>query len=236
MIDTPVLLIFAVLLIVFAFIPPHARAQENAGQETLAAVVLAPAVETGPPGAADSELRIEAEEPLTLPELAARIAAATGRTLEIEERPSRTGARSSLPVIPPQPVSWNGPLAGLLDLAATTHRYRWEWRGGVIVFYRYWDAEFAAATEPGPEVRQARWAILTSETPTLSAVLGTWADEAGWTLAWSAPQDYAIRADAVIEGTFLGAVDSLLADPATASTLVATAYEANRHLVIEAAP
>ena len=155
-IDNPVFRAIAIALIAIAgaVVPPCAQAEEDAGHDTLAAVVLAPELEPGPPGAAEALIRVEAAEPLTLPELAARIAAATGHAVEIEERPSRTGVRSSLPDVPPQAVFWNGPLAGLLDLAATTHRYRWQWLAGRIVFYRYWDAEFASATEPAP--RSAR--------------------------------------------------------------------------------
>lgn len=42
-------------------------------------------------------------------------------------------------------------------------------------------------------------------------------------------------ANARFTGDFLEAVDSLLADPATRRTLVATAFAVNRHLVIEEA-
>ncbi len=212
-----------------------AQGQEDALPMPLAAVVLAPQAEPGPPGAAEAEIRIDAAEPLTLPELAVRIAAAGGHAVEIEERPSRTGEQASLPAVTPRRVTWSGPLAGLLDLAAAAYRYRWEWRGEAVVFYRYWDAEFASSTEPGPEARQVRWVIDIAEEPTLRAVLDRWAGEAGWSLAWKAPHDYRLGADAVIEGPFLSAVDSLLADPATASTLTATAYRANRQLVIEEA-
>ena len=228
----------AVVILVIA--SGGALASENedrkAEGERLAAVVLAPEVAQGPPGAADAPVAIRASTPITLPELAARIAVATGHGIEIEERPSRTGVRSSLLAVPPQAVSWDGPLAGLLDLAAATYRYRWEWRGGGIVFYRYWDQEFAAANEPGPEARQARWVIDTAREATLAEVLERWAGEAGWSLVWRASNDYSLGADAVFEGSFLGAVDALLADPVTHATLTATAYRANRRLVIEEAP
>ena len=48
-------------------------------------------------------------------------------------------------------------------------------------------------------------------------------------------RSYRIGADASFEGGFLDAVDLLLAGPATRRSLVALAYEPNRHLVIEAA-
>ena len=210
----------------------------NAGTqgERLAGVVLAPEVEQGPPGAGATPVAIQAETPITLPELAARIEASTGIPVEIEERPSRTGVSFALPAALSQSVTYTGPLGPFLDQAAASRRYRWEWRNGAIILYRFWDQEFAASTEPGPEERQVRWIIDTSRDASLTEVLERWSGEAGWSLVWSADTDYRLGADAVFEGSFLGAVDALLADPVTHATLTATAYQANRRLVIEEAP
>ncbi len=204
--------------------------------DTLLAVVLAPDVEPGPPGAADAPIVLDVEEPVTLPALAARIEAATGRPVEIEERPARS-TDGSHPLQTPLPaaVSHEGTLGELLDLAAARFRYRWEWRGQGIVFYRYWDAEFAAAIAPRPP-EEASWEIDLGEHASLRAVLESWAGDAGWALTWAAGHDYSLAADARFTGTFLAAVDSVLADPATRGTLTATAYEANRQLVIEEVP
>ena len=204
--------------------------------DTVLAVVLAPDLDPGPPGAAEAPIAMEAPMPITLPDLAARIEAVTGRSIEIEDRPARSlGGTWPLVTPPPAPVSYDGTLAGLLDLAAAQFRYRWEWRGQAIVFYRYWDAEFAANTAP-PSPEEAAWEIDVAEHASLRAVFESWADDAGWALTWAVPRDYSLAADARFTGTFLSAVDSVLTDPATRGTLTATAYEANRQLVIEEVP
>lgn len=217
----------------------HAQDAEvltEAEHDTVLAVVLAPDIDPGPPGAAEAAIALDAPEPITLPELAARIEAATGRVIEIEERPARSlGGTFPLVTPPPVPVSYEGTLAGLLDHVAAQFRYRWEWRGQAIVFYRYWDAEFTAATVPLPPV-EASWEIDLDEHASLKAVFESWAGEAGWALTWAAARDYSLAADARFTGTFLGAVDRVLADPATRGTLTATAYETNRQLVIEEVP
>ena len=135
----------------------------------------------------------------------------------------------------PQAIAWDGSATALFDLVAGRHGYRWEWRGQAVVFYRYWDAEFLAAVTRPPPRHRAFWEIDRDRHPTLKAVFESWAGDAGWTLAWTADADFALGADAVFEGSFLGAVDAVLADPATAARLVATAYRANRQLVIEEA-
>ena len=218
-----------------------AHSQENevltvADRDTVLAVVLAPDRDPGPPGAGEAPIVMDVPEPITLPDLAARLEAATGRPVEIEERPARS-SDGTWPLVtpPPVPVSYEGTLGGLLDLVAAQFRYRWEWRGQAIVFYRYWDAEFAANTAP-PAPEEATWEIVRSEHGSLRAVFESWAGDAGWVLTWAANHDYSLAADARFTGTFLGAVDSVLADPATRGTLIATAYEANRQLVIEEVP
>ena len=230
-------------LVLLAFLAGAPLAQENevlapAERDAMGAVVLAPVVAPGPPGAAQSPVAIAVAEPLALPELAARIALLTGRGVEIEERPARSlDPVDSLEAPPPAPFEYGGTLAGLLDLVAARYRYRWEWRGRHVVFFRYWDAEFAAATRPLPlSLGAAVWEIDLDRHQTLRAVLESWANEAGWSLTWSADRDYALGADARFPGTFLAAVDGVLADPATSGTLVATAYRTNRHLVIAEVP
>ena len=231
-------------IIAFSFMPPYARAQEDpvdddigtvTQSERLAAVVLAPDVDPGPPGADEHMTALAATEPLTLAEAAARLEALTRLAVEIEERPSRTGIAH--PLAEPEPVRFDleGSLVEIVDRLAALYGHRWEWRDTTIVFFRYWDAEFAASTSPVPDVRQARWVIDTDRDATLAEVLARWAGEAGWSLVWSAGADYSLGADAVFEGSFLGAVDALLADPATHATLTATAYQANHRLVIEEA-
>ena len=229
-------------MIIFAAWPPYARGQEATGDigmatesERLAAVVLAPDVDPGPPGADEHMTALVATEPLTLAEAAARLEAHTFIAVEIEERPSRTG--TAHPLAEPEPARFDlsGSLVEIVDRLAALYRHRWEWRDTTIVFYRYWDAEFALATAPSPDVRQARWEIDTDRDATLAEVLARWAGEAGWSLVWSAGTDYRLGADAVFEGSFLGAVDALLADPATHAVLTATAYQANRRLVVEEA-
>ena len=232
----------ALMVTGIAFTPPHARAQEDAAEagtvtesERLAAVVLAPDVDPGPPGADEHMTALAAPEPLTLAEAAARLEALTLLAVEVEDRPSRTGIHLTLAEPPPQRFDIEGSLVEIVDRLAALYGYRWEWRDATIVLYRYWDAEFALSVLPAPEIRQARWIIDTDREATLAEVLERWAGEAGWSLVWSAETDYRLGADAVFEGSFLGAVDALLADPVTHATLTATAYRANRQLVIEEA-
>ena len=121
------------------------------------------------------------------------------------------------------------------------------WAEGGIVFYRYHDVEQrmpgmmratpgsqgAAVGHGGDEA--AVWRIDRERHATLRAVLEDWGARAGWSVVWAPRRDYAVRADAAFEGGFLDAVDGLLAAPATRRSLVALAYEPNRHLVIEPA-
>lgn len=243
MIDNRFVLAIPIALIALAAWPPYALAQEAATEDavivtgeadTLAAVVLAPDSDPGPPGAAGEIVFVDTGEALALPELSSRPEAATGRRIVIEERPSRTGATAVLQTAPPQAIEWDGAVTGLFDHVAARHGYRWEWRGEAVVFYRYWDDEFAGIVPPA-SVHRAFWEIDRARHPTLKVVLESWAGEAGWTLSWTAQADFALGADARFESSFLGAVDAVLADPATSARLVATAYEANRQLVIEEA-
>ncbi len=206
---------------------------ESAAQ--IAGVVLGPETDPGPPGSADHMMALVATAPLTIAEAAARLAAATHIPVIVEERPSRTGVTETLPEPAPQRFDLEGSLVDILDSLAALYRHRWEWRAVTIVFYRYWDLEFAGTTAPRPQPRQTRWIVDTDVEATLAETLDRWATEADWSLVWSAHHDYSLGADAVFEGSFLGAVDALLADPVTQATLTAVAYPANRRLVIEEA-
>ncbi len=207
-------------------------AMEGAAGEALTSVLeatqLGPAVEAGPPRAGDEVVAFAAARPLAFGDLAGRIARAIGREVVVEERPARSaGSAMALPPAPPLALVHEGPLGDLLDRVAAESGYRWTWRGRDIVFYRYWDREWHLP--PGA------WDVDRSRHRTLKGVLEAWAGEAGWSLDWKAGHDYAPAADARFQGSFLEAVDALLADPATRRTLVATAFEANRHLVVEEA-
>ena len=232
---TPVAALVSATLIATSVCAQEPDVLATAGTDTLAAVVLAPVADPGPPGAASEIVFVDEVEALTLPETAARLEAATGRSIVIEERPSRTGITAVLETAAPQAVTWDGSATGLFDHVASRHGYRWEWRGEAVVFYRYWDAEFASTATRRQPPRRTFWEIDRTAHATLRAVLESWAGEAGWSLAWTSEDDFALGADAVFEGSFLGAVDAVLADPATATRLVATAYQANRQLVIEEA-
>ena len=95
----------------------------------------------------------------------------------------------------------------------------------------------AAASNRGasPDQGVPLWIVDPARHGTLRAVLQDWGADAGWSVVWTPRRDYAVRADAAFEGGFLDAVDRLLAAPATRRSLVALAYEPNRHLVIEPA-
>ena len=203
----------------------------------LAATELAPSGLPLPGELAAKEVALDLAEPAPLPAIAKRIAALAGAPVEIEERPSRiAGGEAALPDPPALRLAFAGPLPGLLDAAAARSGYDWEWRDGAIVFYRHRDFEqrgprSRADAEPGP--RAGSWIVVRKLHPTLRDVLESWAARAGWSVIWKPARAYAVGADAAFDGRFLEAVDLLLSAPATRRSLVATAYEANRHLVIE---
>ena len=203
----------------------------------LAATELAPSGLPLPGELAAKEVALDLAEPAPLPAIAKRIAALAGAPVEIEERPSRiAGGEATLPDPPALRLAFAGPLPGLLDAAAARSGYDWEWRDGAIVFYRHRDFEQRAPqprleAEPGP--RAGSWIVVRKLHPTLRDVLESWAARAGWSVIWKPARAYAVGADAAFDGRFLEAVDLLLSAPATRRSLVATAYEANRHLVIE---
>lgn len=205
----------------------------DTGPAALAAAQLGPDVPAAPPGGSGVTVSLDHPEPVGLDDVAARIAAASGYAVVIEERPARSpGGAAVLDPAPPLRLDFEGRLVDLLDRIAAESGYRWSWRNRAIVLYRYWDEEWLAATADRPP---GSWEVDRGRHDGLKDVLEAWASAAGWTLDWKAGHDYRLGADARFAGGFLEAVDSLLADPATRRTLVATAFAANRHLVIEEA-
>lgn len=104
-----------------------------------------PQVLTGKP----LDLQIEGELPF--PALAARIGEAAGLGVEVEERQGRlAGGGAQLPDPGELELGGEKTLGAILDDVAKRAGYAWEWMGGKIVFYRYWDkswpvpASFAA--------------------------------------------------------------------------------------------
>lgn len=202
----------------------------------LASTQLGPDIAAGPPGSDTATISLSHPAPVGLDDLAPRIAAASGYALVIEERPARSpGGAAVLDPAPPLHLDFEGRLVDLLDHIAVASGYRWRWRNREIVFYRYWDREWQTATAPPASSPPDAWEVDRDRHDGLQEVLEAWASAAGWTLDWKAGHDYRLGADARFTGDFLEAVDSLLADPATRRTLVATAFAVNRHLVIEEA-
>ena len=215
------------------------------GGALLPATELAPARTALPEAIAARDLVFEQRDPVSLPAALRRLSSLSGIATAIEERPARiAGGMAILPDAPPIRLVWRGALAGLLDRLAALSGYDWSWRGGTVVFYRYWDIEQrAAAAGSADRVDEAAaddsWIVEAGAHKTLRGVLESWARQAGWTLVWNSARDYAVgsspeQADnAVFRGGFLEAVDQLLAGDTTRRTLSALAYKANRHLVIE---
>ena len=221
---------------------------ELSGTPMLAASELAPVRTPLPSSLAVRAVAIDEREPLDLAAVAGRIATLAGVPIEVEERPARVaGGAVVLPEPPAIALAFEGSLPGLLNLVAERTGYEWAWIDGAVVFYRYHDVEQRspgtewatrgarqAAANPGGSAA-AVWHVDRERHGTLRAVLQDWGVRGGWSVIWTARRDYAVRADAVFEGGFLDAVDSLLAAPATRRSLVAFAHEPNRHLVIQPA-
>ena len=203
----------------------------------LAATELAPSGPPLPEELATKEVALELAEPVSFSSAIARIAALAGVRVEVEERPARVAGGEAAPSDPPAlRLAFAGPLPGLLDAAAARSGHDWEWRDGAIVFYRHRDVEQRGPqdrAEAGPGLRAGPWTVVRKLHPTLRDVLESWASRAGWSVVWKPARSYAVGADAAFGGAFLEAVDLLLSGSATRRSLVATAYRANRHLVIE---
>ncbi len=177
---------------------------------------------------ATTEFALREERPTTLAALAGRLSELAAAPVKIEDRPPRVaGGAVDLPAPAALRLRFRGTLPALLDRIATRTGYAWEWQDGAIVFFRYRDAEQkTGAAESGP------WTVDPGIHGTVEDVLRAWAARAGWSVVWTARQAFSVNAEARMEGTFLGAVDLLLAAPATRRALVATAHRANRHLVV----
>ena len=228
---------------------PHASAAPQSGM--LAATELAPLRVPLPPSLAATEVAIDRPAPLPFAAVTERIASAAGVPVEVEERPARVaGGAAHLPEPPDLPLSFEGRLPGLLNLVAARSGYDWEyqgaplWSGGAIVFYRYRDVEQRAPQKAPANVERAGdaaaanrgdslWMVDPARHDTLLDVLEDWGSDAGWSVVWNSGRRYAVRAGASFEGTFLDAVDLLMAAPATRRSLVAYAHEPNRHLVVD---
>ena len=186
-------------------------------------------------------VEIDERQPLSFEALVQRIVTVSGSPAAIEERPGRVaGGEAALPAPPRLRLTYGGTFAGLLDRVARLSGYEWTWSDeDGVVFYRYRDADWlaeraaltaAAARDPA---ESGPWTVDTVAHATLRDVLESWAGDAGWSLVWRAEADYAVSVDASFEGPFLGAVDLLLAAPATRRVLLASAFTRNRQLVIE---
>ena len=237
--------------------PLTAPVGERSAQPALEATELGPALGSLPAALAAREISVEWNERLPFAALVRRLSTLAGATMRIEERPARIeGGVAVLDDPPPLRLTWQGPLAGLLDRVAALSGYGWSWEtggpetlvpeNGAVVFFRYWDV-----AQRGPEPRAGRgsggaqeaagdgavvaggWTVDPDEHRTLRGVLESWAARAGWTLVWKARDDYGLGAAAVFEGGFLEAADVLLSGPATRRTLDVRAYAANRHLVVD---
>ena len=217
------------------------------GQPYFAATEIAPARTPLPAALAAREIAVDEAGPLSFAYATGRIATLSGARVEVEERPSRvSGGAVSLPDPPAASLVFEGRLPGLLNRVAAYTGYDWTWSKGAIVFYRHWDIEqrtpevptVASVEVEGTTEGQAGgvagpWIVERSRHRTLRSVLEDWAAGADWSVVWKPERSFAIGADASFSGSFLDAVDLLLAAPATRRSLVALAYVPNRHLVIE---
>ena len=208
---------------------------QKAPPPPLPATALAPAAPLLPGELAQREVRLTQRTPVPWPVLARRAAALGGFGARVEERPSRVadGAAELAPP-PPMAVTFRGGYRELLDTLAARSGYAWGIRGRDLVWHRHWDVEWPpppAAASYGKAV----WEVDADRHGTVEAVLAEWAGIAGWTLVWKPRSEWVVAADATFEGTFVEAVDRLLAEGPIRSAVVPTAYADNRHLVIESA-
>lgn len=90
-----------------------------------------------------------------------------------------------------------------------------------------------AAHDPRPERDMRRtWRIKLSDR-TMRVALARWAHVAGWQLVWEAPGDFAIEAEASVDGTFDDALRSVIGALAHSNTPIqAILYRGNKVLRI----
>ena len=204
----------------------------SVGTAPLAATELAPVRVPLPVSLAARQVAFEESEPVSFTAATERVSVLAGVPVAVEERPSRVaGGALRLPHPPDMRLAFAGPLPGLLDLVAAHSGYDWTWAGGAVVFYRYWDIE-QRAPEAADGHAPGAWHVDLERHGTLRDVLEDWGARAGWAVVWKPARSFAVGADASFMGSFLDAVDGLLAAPATRRSLVALAHEPNRYLVI----
>ena len=200
------------------------------------ATELAPLPGEGlPPELANREVAVREPEPVGFAVLVRRIGEQSETAVEVEERPARVAdGWAEQPEPPAMRMVFQGPLLDLVERVAEASGYYWTWREDAIVFYRYWDVDQRVAAAPA-EPEALPWVVDAGQHGTVRGVLADWADLAGWSLVWKSEREYLVGAGAEFSGEFLQVVDALLSAPAVRRSLVATAYPANQHLVIEAA-
>ena len=211
----------------------------EAEHDTLLAVVLAPDIDPGPPGAGEAPIALDAPEPITLPDLAARIEAATGRTVEIEERPARS-TDGTYPLVTPRPRARSPTREHSAAFSISSPRNPGTAGNGAV------RRSFSTATgmpnsRRPPRHQPPEEAILgdrpRANTRSLRAVFESWAGAAGWALTWAANAT-TTRSPPMpgSPGRSWGPWTACWPTPPPGGTLIATAYEANRQLVIEEVP
>ena len=146
--------------------PPLPAVSGEADPVRLPATELGPVLGALPAALAAREISVDWNERLLFPALVRRLSPLAGVVMRIEERPGRIeGGAAVLVDPPPLRLSWQGPLAGLLDRVAALSGYGWSWEtlvpethvpetlgpethvpethvpgNGAVVFFRYWDA------------------------------------------------------------------------------------------------
>ena len=134
--------------LVFGFVNAGMAQDEGTGAveaERIEAVELAPPATLLPAALADKEIAPAAGGELAFSDAVAALGKAAGIGVTIEERPSRVaGGRVALPDPPPVASGGGGRLSAVVEDLARSAGYGWGWREGTVVFFRYWDSQWAA--------------------------------------------------------------------------------------------
>ena len=166
-----------------------------------------------------------------------KVADSVNTPIQIEERPSRDGVQAELPA----PSMINGPWVGKLRLVlnqlSEVSGYSWEFDADTsqIRFYRFHDQETLvkmSAEKPNPS--EQVWWVRPNRTPSLKAVLESWAKQAGWEVTWPTDvPDYKIKQEASYTGTFQEAAGQLLfASMDQSQPIAPIAYTRNRQIEV----